>query len=144
MASHAARDAFERGTSSGRFGAAPMKPSGRSCTRYQARLFGLVLMMVREPTGAEEVTQDTSVRAYTNLAAYDDRRPFYPWLAAIADRLAQNWLGRHGRTVRREGTSLESAPEPGARGGRESATTLAGGCGAAVGRARGGDALLPR
>jgi RNA polymerase sigma-70 factor (ECF subfamily) len=82
---------------------------------YQRRLFGLVLMMVREPAGAEEVTQDAFVRAYTHLDAYDGSRPFYPWLASIAVRLAQNWLRQHGRTVRREGTALENAAEPGAR-----------------------------
>lgn len=82
--------------------------------RYQQRLFGLVLMIVRDPAGADEVTQDAFVRAFTHLAAYDDRRPFYPWLATIAVRLAQNWLRRHGRDTRREGTPLEYAPEPGA------------------------------
>jgi RNA polymerase sigma-70 factor (ECF subfamily) len=81
---------------------------------YQGRLFGLVLMMVREPAGAEEVTQDTFVRAFTHIGQYDDRRPFYPWIAAIAVRLAQNWLRQHGRTVQREGTALDSVDEPGA------------------------------
>jgi RNA polymerase sigma-70 factor, ECF subfamily len=81
---------------------------------YQGRLFGLVLMMVRQPAGAEEVTQDAFVRAYTHIDQYDDHRPFYPWLASIAVRLAQNWLRSHGRTVRREGAPLESAHEPGA------------------------------
>lgn len=88
---------------------------GHLVQRYQGRLFGLVLMMVREPAGAEEVTQDAFVRAYANIHRYDDRRPFYPWLAAIAVRLAQNWLRRHGRIVRREGSALELAAEPGAR-----------------------------
>lgn len=87
---------------------------GRLVHAYQGRLFGLVLMMVREPAGAEEVTQDAFVRAYTHIDRYDDHRPFYPWLAAIAVRLAQNWLRRHGRTVRREGAPLESGQEPGA------------------------------
>ena len=87
---------------------------GELVQRYQGRLFGLVLMMVREPGGAEEVTQDAFVRACIHLGQYDDGRPFYPWLAAIAVRLAQNWLRRHGRTVRREGTALETAIEPGA------------------------------
>src|SRR6185295_7777087 len=87
---------------------------GRLVQRYQGRLFGLVLMMVRQPAGAEEVTQDCFVRACTHLDHYDDTRPFYPWLASIAVRLAQNWLRRHGRDVRREGASLESAPEPAA------------------------------
>jgi RNA polymerase sigma-70 factor, ECF subfamily len=87
---------------------------GRLVSIYQGRLFGLVLMMLRDRAGAEEVTQDAFVRAYTHLARYDEGRPFYPWLASIAVRLAQNWLVGRGRTVRREGTALESAPEPGA------------------------------
>lgn len=80
--------------------------------RYQHRLFGLVWMMVREPAGAEEVTQDAFVRAYAHLRHYDDTRPLYPWLATIAVRLAQNWLRCHVRTERREGTPLEGAREP--------------------------------
>ena len=85
---------------------------GRLVERYQRRVFGLVLMMVREPAGAEEVTQDAFVRAYVHLDHYDDNRPFYPWLATIAVRLSQNWLRAHGRNVQREGTTLDSAPEP--------------------------------
>jgi RNA polymerase sigma-70 factor (ECF subfamily) len=69
-------------------------------------------MMVRQPAAAEEVTQDAFVRAYTHINSYDDQRPFYPWLASIAVRLAQNWLRSHGRDVRRAGTPLEGAPEP--------------------------------
>ena len=87
---------------------------GHLVHRYQRRLFGLVLMMVRQPAGAEEVTQDAFVRAYTHIDRYDDHQPFYPWLATIAVRLAQNWLRLHGWTVRREGAPLESAQEPGA------------------------------
>ena len=86
---------------------------GRLVQAYQRRLFGLVLMMVREAAGAEDVTQETFVRAYTHLGAYDDRRPFYPWLAAIAVRLSQNWLRAHGRSTSREGTPLDAANEPG-------------------------------
>jgi RNA polymerase sigma-70 factor (ECF subfamily) len=82
--------------------------------RYQGRLFGLVLMMVRSASAADDVTQDTLVRAYTHIDQYDDQRPFYPWLAAIAVRLSQNWLHRHARTTHREGTALDAAPEPGA------------------------------
>jgi RNA polymerase sigma factor (sigma-70 family) len=85
---------------------------GTLVDRYQGRLFGLALVMVRDRGGAEEVTQDAFVRAYTCLAQYDDTRPFYPWLATVAVRLSQNWLRRHGRDVRREGTSLDDAHEP--------------------------------
>ena len=95
---------------------------GRLVRAHQGRLFGLVLMMVRERAGAEEVTQDAFVRAYSNLHRYDDQRPFYPWLASIAVRLSQNWLRLHGRTVRREGTSLDDTAEPSAM--PETLTTL--------------------
>ena len=87
---------------------------GHLVQRYQHRLFSLALMMVRQPAGAEEVAQDAFVRAYTHIHHYDDTRPFYPWLAAIAVRLGQNWLLRRGRTVGVEGASLETAKEPAA------------------------------
>ncbi len=89
--------------------------------RYQRRLFGLALMMVRQPGGAEEVTQDAFVRAYTHFDRYDDQQPFYPWLATIAVRLAQNWLRQQGRLRQREGAALDDAPEP-----RGSAAALVG------------------
>ena len=109
-----ARECLAIATSSATCGAAIVRRSRRLVQTYQGRLFGLVLMMVRQPAGAEEVTQDAFVRAYTHIHHYDDGRPFYPWLASIAVRLAQNWLRRHGRTVRREGTPLDSVQEPGA------------------------------
>lgn len=71
--------------------------------RYQRRLFSLALMLTRQPSAAEEVAQDAFVRAFTHLDAYDERRPFYPWLATIAVRLAQNWLTQRARVVAREG-----------------------------------------
>jgi RNA polymerase sigma-70 factor (ECF subfamily) len=85
---------------------------GRLVQKYQSRLFGLVLMMLREPADAEELTQDAFVRAYQHLDRFDDSRPLYPWLAAIAVRLAQNRLQQHVRIRRREGVPLESAAEP--------------------------------
>jgi len=80
---------------------------GQVVERYQRRLFGLALMMTRDPSAAEEVTQDAFVRAFTHLDAYDSHRPFYPWLSTIAVRLAQNWLVRHSRVRAREGAALD-------------------------------------
>jgi RNA polymerase sigma-70 factor, ECF subfamily len=79
--------------------------------RYQGRLFGLVLMMVRQPAAADDVTQEAFVRAYGHLGDFDVERPFYPWLAAIAVRLSQNWLRQHGRVMRREGATLDTIAE---------------------------------
>lgn len=60
--------------------------------RFERRLFGLLLMITRNPAAADEIAQDAFVRAYMKLDAYDASRPFYPWLSTIAVRLAQNWL----------------------------------------------------
>ena len=87
---------------------------GRLVELYQRRLFGLILMVVRDPSGAEEVTQDAFVRAFTRLHLYDERRPFYPWLATIAVRLGQTWLRRHTRVTTREGTELDPRRDPAA------------------------------
>jgi RNA polymerase sigma-70 factor (ECF subfamily) len=95
---------------------------GRLVERYQSRLFGLVSVVMRDRAAAEEVTQDAFVRAYVRLDLYDDRQPFYPWLATIAVRLAQNRLRRQGRTLQREGTPLDAAAEP--AGGPSPLTTL--------------------
>ena len=85
---------------------------GRLVELYQRRLFGLALIMVRDPSGAEEVSQDAFVLAYKHLDRFDARRPFYPWLATIAVRLAQTWLRRHARVTTREGTALDPVQEP--------------------------------
>jgi len=79
---------------------------------YQQRLFGLTMMMTRHREGAEEVTQDAFVRAFSRLHLYDESRPFYPWIATVAVRLAQNWLSRHGRESKRTGALLEPDREP--------------------------------
>jgi RNA polymerase sigma-70 factor, ECF subfamily len=91
--------------------------------RYQRRLFGLALMMTRDPSAAEEVAQDAFVRAFGHLDAYDEARPFYPWLATIAVRLAQNWLVRRTRIVTREGAELDD-DRPDQTGAADPLTTL--------------------
>ena len=73
---------------------------------YQRQVFGLALMFVRDPAAAEEVAQDAFVRAFTHLDAYDECRPFYPWLATITVRLAQN------RLVQQRGRTAREAPPP--------------------------------
>jgi RNA polymerase sigma-70 factor (ECF subfamily) len=85
---------------------------GRLVELCQGRVFGLALMIVRHRSGAEEVTQDTFLRAFTHLDQYDEHRPFYPWIATIAVRLAQNWLRRHARVRMHEPTVLEPMHEP--------------------------------
>jgi RNA polymerase sigma factor (sigma-70 family) len=53
--------------------------------RFQARVFGLALTIVRDRAVAEEVAQETFVRAWKQAGSYDPRRGrVHTWLLAIA------------------------------------------------------------
>ncbi len=56
----------------------------------QSRLLSFAVSLLKDYAAAQELTQDAFVRAYRYLDRFDDRRPFYPWLATIAFRLAQD------------------------------------------------------
>jgi RNA polymerase sigma factor (sigma-70 family) len=57
--------------------------------RFQGRVYGLAITMLRDPGLAEEVAQETFVRAWRHAATYDARRGRVPaWLLAIARNLA--------------------------------------------------------
>jgi RNA polymerase sigma-70 factor (ECF subfamily) len=57
--------------------------------RYQARVYGLVITIVRDPGIAEDVAQETFVRAWRNAGTYDARRGrVATWLLTIARNAA--------------------------------------------------------
>jgi RNA polymerase sigma-70 factor (ECF subfamily) len=57
--------------------------------RFQARVYGLAFTVVRDRGTAEEVAQETFVRAWQHAAAYDSRRGrVSTWLLSIARNLA--------------------------------------------------------
>jgi RNA polymerase sigma factor (sigma-70 family) len=57
--------------------------------RFQARVYGLVVTIVRDPGTAEDVAQETFVRAWRHAGTYDPRRGrVATWLLAIARNAA--------------------------------------------------------
>lgn len=57
--------------------------------RFQARVYGLVLTIVRDEGAAEEVAQETFMRAWKHARTYDPRRGrVATWLLTIARNLA--------------------------------------------------------
>jgi RNA polymerase sigma-70 factor (ECF subfamily) len=57
--------------------------------RFQARVYGVAITIVRDPGTAEDVAQETFVRAWRNAGTYDPRRGRVPtWLLTIARNLA--------------------------------------------------------
>ena len=62
--------------------------------RYQARVRGLIRRIVRDPSRADELAQDTFVKAHRALDHYDGTRPFASWLLTIAHHCAVDDLRR--------------------------------------------------
>lgn len=62
--------------------------------RYQRPIYGLIVRMVRDPSRAEELAQDTFVKAFRALHTYDVQRKFSAWLLTIAHHVAIDNLRR--------------------------------------------------
>lgn len=52
--------------------------------RYNQRLFRVAVAILHDPSEAEDVIQDTYVRAYQHLADFEGRAKFSTWLTRIA------------------------------------------------------------
>jgi len=65
--------------------------------RHQGPVFGLCYRMLRHRQDAEDMTQETFVRALRSLVGWDRQRVFLPWLLAIAGNRCRTLLGRRSR-----------------------------------------------
>ena len=77
--------------------------------RYQRPIYGLIARMVRDPGRAEELAQDTFVKAFRALHTYDVHRKFSSWLLTIAHHVAIDELRKCSLDVE----PLEQATEDG-------------------------------
>jgi RNA polymerase sigma-70 factor (ECF subfamily) len=66
--------------------------------RYYGRLYRFCLKRVGDPLEAEELTQESFVRAFRALSGFAGERRFYPWLSVIAARLCVDHHRRNART----------------------------------------------
>lgn len=62
--------------------------------RYQRPIYGLIVRMVRDPSRAAELAQDTFVKAFRALHTYDVQWKFSAWLLTIAHHVAIDDLRR--------------------------------------------------
>ena len=58
--------------------------------RYQRRVYGVALRVVRRHDVANDVAQEAFLRAHQALQSFDLERPFGPWICRIAANLAVN------------------------------------------------------
>jgi len=68
---------------------------GKITRKYKEKVFGLALGIMGEPADADDVVQDTFIRAYEKLDQFDQERKFTPWLLTIAGNIARNKLRRN-------------------------------------------------
>ncbi|MCX7048211.1 MAG: RNA polymerase sigma factor [Candidatus Sumerlaeota bacterium] len=91
--------------------------------RHQARVLNCVRRIIHDPEEAEDIAQETFVKAYTHLGDYDTRWAFTTWLLTIATRTALNAArARQARPVQSvEDLPPESEPRDESEGPRASA-----------------------
>ena len=58
--------------------------------RYQRRVYAVACRILRRHDAAEDVAQETFIRAYRALGRFENGRPFGPWVVRIAANLAIN------------------------------------------------------
>lgn len=67
--------------------------------RYQDRIYNLIFRMTRQAHIAEELAQETFLKAFANLGRFEGTSRFYTWLFRIAKNLTLSYI-RRGRKVK--------------------------------------------
>ena len=80
--------------------------------RYQARIVNYASALVRDAGAAEDVAQETFVRAWRGLGRFRGESAFRTWLYRIAANVARTHLDRRGRQARVADGSLDDETEP--------------------------------
>lgn len=81
---------------------------GELVSRYQKTVYRIILRMVKSPDDADDLTQDTFVRAYRGLKTFKEEFDFHPWLYRIAVNQSINFLNRRKRQA---AVDLDDVPE---------------------------------
>lgn len=66
--------------------------------QYGKRLYGLCLTLCAQPHDAEDLYQDTWMKALEHLDQYDPARPFLPWVTRICVNTYRSRLRRLARS----------------------------------------------
>lgn len=81
------------------------------CAHQQA-VFRLAYLIVGDPDDAEDVAQETFLRAWKHLNGFDSTRPLRPWLLSIASNLSSNRRRSAGRYFAALTRAFRAEPPP--------------------------------
>lgn len=87
---------------------------GELAQRFQSTVYAVALARLRNPTEAQELTQEVFLHGMRKLPQLRDVACFPGWLRQITVRMAINRLTRHGPLARVEPEVLEQAQATGA------------------------------
>lgn len=65
--------------------------------QYQEPVFRLAYLLLGDADDAEDIAQETFIRAYRAIHRFDLGRPIRPWLLRITTNLTKNWRRGVGR-----------------------------------------------
>jgi RNA polymerase sigma-70 factor (ECF subfamily) len=77
---------------------------------HQEAVFRLSYLLLGDPDDAEDIAQETFLRAWNHLKRFDPTRPLRPWLLSIASNLASNRRRSAGRYVSALTRAFRSEP----------------------------------
>jgi len=88
---------------------------------HQEAVFRLSYLLLGDPDDAQDIAQETFLRAWKHLRRFDPARPLRPWLLSIASNLASNRRRSAGRYVSALMRAFRS--EPASSSGPEESST---------------------
>ena len=77
--------------------------------RYQHKLLAMIGRLVRDPHEAEDLAQETFIKAYRALGNFRGESAFYTWLYRIAINTAKNYLVSRSRRPPGSDVDVEDA-----------------------------------
>ena len=79
---------------------------------HQEAVFRLCYLLLGDPDDAEDVAQETFLRAWNHLKRFDTTRPLRPWLLSIAANLSSNRRRSAGRYLAALTRAFRTEPAP--------------------------------
>lgn len=76
---------------------------------HKGTIFNLAFRMTGNHQDADDLSQETFIRAYRNLRQFDPRKRFFTWIYTIGLNLIRNHLKKHGREMTRENAARSSS-----------------------------------
>jgi RNA polymerase sigma-70 factor, ECF subfamily len=79
---------------------------------HQQTVFRLAYLLLGDPDDAEDIAQETFLRAWNHLKRFDPTRPLKPWLLSITANLSRNRRRSAGRYLAALTRAFRDEPAP--------------------------------